>query len=177
MKKSIAVLTLITSFTLLTGFFYSSNQKYLTGKLIRINQKDTVYFKTVTLSDNQVVSLKTCIENFHYPPSLPKDIYLTKPDTTEMSNKEKEEIMIKYIFDDQGRIIEYFYHGSLISGIFPWSYKFSYEPAIPNRILTLTNSSDKSVFKLSYNESNEIILIEKFDTLIKKTEILLPEIK
>gem|GEM_PF-4962510 len=148
----------------------------VTAKLTNDIGKDSL-FENCKLENRKVLDLKFCLENYKYPPKLSKDIYWTKPDTLGSSSLQKENIIFKYRFDNDGKVTMYFYQGSLISGIYPLPYFFQYDKNNPELVEKIIDGFYKIKYRIEYDESKNIRTIEKLDSLNKRIEILTLEIK
>lgn len=149
----------------------SNNNKTIQTYLVANN--DTTSYKEIVIPEHENVELGFCIQHYNYPPKLPNDIFLSLPDTATLSKLEKDEIWIKYKFDDLGRISLYFYQGSLVSGIFPLTYFFEYNDPKSNLVTEISDPFNKIKYRIKYEDNENISHIEKLDSINIRQEILM----
>ncbi len=161
---------------LLSGFICMNQNKRVTAILTRTNGTDSTLM-TLDLSDSSIVDLKFCINKFGYPPKIPRNIYWIKPDTTELTDFEKQNLVFKYNFDKAGNLTTFYYQGSMISGIFPLPYFFKYDKNNSALICEIIDGFYKIKYRINYDTVMNIQWIEKLDSINKRIEILTIRIK
>lgn len=171
MRKLIPILIV-----LITQISCNNHFKLVKAKLTNNVGKDSS-FQDYRIKNNELLDLKFCLENYHYPPRLSKNIFWIKPDTIGYSSLQKENIAFKYKFDDKGKVTMYFYQGSMISGIFPLPYFFQYNQNNPELIENIIDEFYKIKYRIEYDELKNVRSIEKLDSLNKRIEVLTIEIK
>lgn len=148
---------------LILGLSWIKENKVVVAYLT--NNKKTIWFKDIVIGDTMLVDLEFCIENYQYPPFLPKNIALTKPDINGLSKNEKQNLMIKYAFDENNKVRTYYYVGSSISGRLPFVYRFEYEEQNPEVISEISEPYYKIKYRIRYDNNKNIESIEKLDSL------------
>jgi hypothetical protein len=174
--KGILQFILVFLIAILSGFNCANQTKKVSATLTKSNGNDSI-LNSITLSDSSIFDLKHCIENFGYPGNIPLNIYWIKPDTSGMTSLEKENIVFKYIFDTDNKLITYYYQGSKISGIFPLPYFFLYDINKPELITQISDVFYRTKYLIKYDNDNNIEMIEKLDSLNNKIEVLTIKIK
>ena len=171
MRKLIPILIVLT-------FQISCNNHYksITAKLTNNIGKDSL-LENCKLEVGKLLDLKFCLEKYNYPPHLSPDIYWTKPDTTNLSIEQKENLIFRYKFNEVGKVEMFYYRGSLISGILPLEYIFIYDLTSPELVEKIIDKNYKIEYKIKYDELKNIRWIEKLDSSNKRIEILTIEIK
>jgi len=100
---------------------------------------------------DSIIDLNFCIKYFHYPPAFPLDIKLHNPIMSDSSAKVD---WTKYLYDKSGRLSQYFYQGSLVSGIEPLSYKLTYINETSINITKILDDKDNSNYYFYYLTQN-----------------------
>jgi len=158
MKLFISI-NLLLGVLLISGFL---SGKKITATLTKINKKenktDTVKIFTTLYNPDETIDLLFCIKNFNYPPSLPKNLILQIPPSPLGSFNQKS------IYDERGRLIKYYYRGSMVSGILPYGYDFIYQNDSSFTLKYLKDEADESIYDFCYNEKENIQKIELSDT-------------
>lgn len=144
----------------------SSEEKNLEQIMVNNQLRKTIIVKT-----NNKIDLKTCIKEHSYPQNIPQKFYWKIPDTTSWDEGAKIGLNVKYTFDEYGKIKQYFYQGSIISGILPLEYIFTYDVSNPNLISEISDVFYKEKYRIVYNQDNSVELIEKLDSLNNRIEI------
>jgi hypothetical protein len=162
---------IIILIALLSVFDCKCQNKTITATLRIIDGNDSI-LNPFLLPDSSVFDLKLCVEHFGYPPKIPSNIYWRLPDTTGFTNLEKQNIVITYQFDNEGKLSMYYYQGSLISGVYPLPYFFIYDKDNSTLINEINDYFDNTKYKIMYDNSKNIRCIEKYDSLDKRIEIL-----
>ena len=94
---------IIILIVVLSGFTCKNQERRVSATLRNSNGKDSI-INTFILPDSSELDLKLCIETFRYPPNIPTNIYWIMPDTTGFTNFEKQNIVLKYTFDQDGKL-------------------------------------------------------------------------
>ena len=127
-------------------------------------------YKTIVVKTNDFIDLKICVSEHLYPPHLPKNLFWAFPDTTNWTDKAKQNLVFKYRFDKTGKLQEYYYRGSVISAIFPLKNIFKYAPDNSELITEIIDPLYKSKYLIYYHHDNSIKQIEKLDSTGKVVE-------
>ncbi len=175
MKKRVLSLMIIL-IVLLSGFDCKCQDKWVIATLTSINGNDSL-LNAFIIPDSSKFDLKLCLEKFGYPPKIPTNIFWIKPDTAGFSNFEKQNIITKYQFDNEGKLSMYYYQGSLISGVFPLSYYFDYNKDNLALISEIIDEFYNIKYLVKYDNLMNIQCIEKLDSDNKRIEILTINIK
>jgi len=175
MKGTLLSLLLIL-IVLLSGFNCKDQTRKVSATLARTNGNDST-LNSFALSDSSLFDLRVCINKLGYPPNIPQNIYWNQPDTTGLTDIEKQDLVFKYNFDKAGKLTTYYYQGSMISGIFPLPYLFKYGNNNPALIYEINDVFFKSKYRIKYDLAMNIQWIEKLDSIGKRIEILTIEIK
>jgi hypothetical protein len=81
---------------------------------------------------------------------------IEKPD---IIDKKGTKVSVFHFYDNQSRLIEYFYIGSLISAIKPETLHFTYFDGTKN-VKKITDSKNGSNYNFEYNDNGNILLID-----------------
>lgn len=166
--KLLVPISISIGILLLSAFL---SDKKVTAVLIKVNKKenkmDTVKTLTAFYNSDEKIDLVYCVKNFNYPPALPKNLILQIPPSPLGSFDQKS------IYDERGRLIKYYYRGSMVSGIVPYGYDFFYHNDSSFIIKYLKDEADESIYDFHYNETGGIEKIELTDTsgLIERLSI------
>ena len=167
---------MIILIVLLSVFDCKCQDKLVIATLTSINWNDSL-LNAFIIPDSSKIDLKLCIEKFGYPPKIPIDIFWIKPDTAGFSTFEKQNVITKYRFDNQGKLSMYYYQGSLISGVFPLSYYFEYNKDNSAVISEIIDEFYNIKYRIKFDNLMNINYIEKLDSDSKRLEILTINIK
>ncbi|KAB2807703.1 hypothetical protein [Phaeocystidibacter luteus] len=128
--------------------------------------------KTIIIRSDEPIDLATCIEEHSYPPHLNQDIYWNLPDTSDWGYNAKSTIAIKHSFDSIGRLGEYYYRGSLISGEYPLSYKIEYATQGSDVIVRFEDIFNREEYLVDYFKDGGVKQIQKRDSTGRVVEVL-----
>ncbi|NVK27761.1 MAG: hypothetical protein HWE14_06940, partial [Flavobacteriia bacterium] len=129
-------------------------------------------YKTIIIRSDEPIDFLTCIEEHSYPPHLNRKIYWNLPDTSDWGYSAKSSIAHKYSFDSIGRVVEYYYQGSLISGQFPLTYRLEYASQNSSMITRIDDWFNKETYNIAYYDNGSVKQIEKWDSTGKIVELL-----
>ncbi len=174
-NKNKSFILIFFGVVLLSACNCTSQQKQAQNSLLQ-NNKNDYNVKTFEFPASTVVHLKTCIHKYGYPPSIPENVYWIRPDTTGLELYEKQNLLHKYHFNQQGRMDTYFYQGSMVSGIYPIAYSFKYDNHHPELVREINDDFYKISYRIEYDHATNIRWIEKLDSTGKKIEIALIKI-
>ena len=159
--------------TFLFSFSTCKVDNNISVELIKLETNETIYFDSIICKEISQIDLNLLVNKISYPPKIPKQFLWIMPDTTSMNILEKNEIFNKYRFNKKGKVTLYFYLGSFISGVLPQEYLFYYDSVKTELITEIVDIAEKEKYKIYYDESNNIKLIERIVFYNKKIEILI----
>ena len=147
--------------------YYSNDHNYISqkNKVVKVEITDSLnnvvksfnsYIPISYLTKNYQIDLRWCVEFYDFPKNL-KGAYFEQPDKLDRTDG----LFLKNIFNENRTLSEYFYIGSLISGIKPESMKIEYFHGTKN-VKNITDSKDGSNYNFEYDEGNNIIMINYF---------------
>jgi hypothetical protein len=143
----------------LKGFSLNPRPQTKTISKIDYLKNDTTYFDKIDSVKQDLIDLDFLVMQIGYPPRIPQDFYWHIPDTSKISDIEKNQLFYKYRFDETGRVTLWYYLGSYISGIFPREYLFYYDSV--GHINKISDLFEKEEFYINYDNKNSISSIER----------------
>jgi len=129
----------------------------ITDSLNRVQKSFNSYIPINYLTNKYNIDLSWCAEFYDYPANL-KKAEIEKPNTLD---KQGTKLDAFHFYDNQSRLIEYFYIGSKISGIKPETLKLEYFQGTKN-VKKITDSKDGSNYNFEYDDNGNIMLIDYF---------------
>jgi len=129
----------------------------ITDSLNRVQKSFNSYIPINYLTNKYNIDLSWCAEFYDYPANL-KKAEIEKPNTLD---KQGTKLDAFHFYDNQSRLIEYFYIGSKINGIKPETLNLEYFQGTKN-VKKITDSKDGSNYNFEYDDNGNIMLIDYF---------------
>jgi hypothetical protein len=143
---------------ILTAFL---SGKKNTALLLRKNKDkgifDTIQRFSYEYSPHEKKDLLFSIRKFNYPPKLPKDLALRTSSSVFGKMDQKS------IYDEKGRLIKYYYKGSMVSAMMPYGYDILYKNDTSFTITHLKDDNNRFIYELIYDNSGNLGRIETSD--------------
>ena len=148
--------------------YYNNDRNYICqkNKVVRVEITDSLkrivksfnsYIPISYLTNKYQIDLSWCVEFYDFPKNL-NGAYFEQPDKLDRTDG----LFTRNIFNENQTLSQYFYIGSLISGIKPESMKLEYFYGTKN-VKKITDSKDGSSYNFEYDEeNNNIFLIDNF---------------
>ena len=147
--------------------YYSNDRNYTSqkNKIVKVEITDSLnnviksfnsYIPIDCLTKKYQIDLSWCVEFYAFPKNL-KGAYFEQPDKLDRTDG----LFLRNIFNQNQTLAEYFYVGSLISGIKPESMKLEYFHGTKN-VKKITDSKDGSNFNFEYDDNGNIWSIDYF---------------
>lgn len=141
----------------------------ITDSLNKVVKSFNSYVPINYLTNKYQIDLSWCVEFYAFPKNL-KGAYFEHPNILDSTN----ELFLRNIFNENQTLSEYFYIGSLISGMKPESMKVEYLQGT-KKVKKITDSKDGSTYYFEYDEVNNIVMINYFtanNELISRLKII-----
>jgi hypothetical protein len=153
--------------------YYNNDRNYICqkNKVVRVEISDSLkrivksfnsYIPISYLTNKYQIDLSWCVEFYNFPKNL-NGAYFEQPDKLDRTDG----LFSRNIFNENQTLSQYFYIGSLRSGIKPESMKLEYFHGTKN-VKKITDSKDGSSYNFKYDDNGNILLIDYFTVANKR---------